>query len=442
MERGQAVGYLSEDLRLKQQRENSLRSKLGKSAAGAILLSSSISFPVDASSQFDSGFSSLIIESSLDYSPVPNPEKSEVVAYDHTFDIKAYEAIRSLPYLEMIREKERLDAYTDKQLQTILAERLNVLTNTFYYDMKDGKLWGMDMNEPALNSYKRGRDYRRIYGNPIDFPREDSEIEGFEKIEEMLRDGKSVLSISPRGVEGSIYQHNFYDVFMWKDGKIEANRFSSGLTLEEYKEKLGINGDFKDSDFLASPIDISGIFETAEDIHRFFHKDHKFTDTNFFNNVIIPFTQQQRGGAIEGLWENDEYKFGINFNGMFNLSDDLAAEHSRNPNQVVFISPGNLSEEEIEALGHREVEKIEVGCGTSSGVKLMKPMLNSLVEEARHSVKEFDEINKKCEDCQETSIDNHYHCPGCKKKYADETSKIDRTEECNCGFAFGCKKDG
>ncbi len=438
MERGQGIGNLDRDRRLREERENSLKYKLGRTAAGAVLASSFMVYPAAASS-YDAGVMPPPIEIRADLAPIPDREKQEIVAYDHTFDFKAYQALELLPPEIRAQEKERLDAYTKKQLQTILAERLNVLTNTFYYDMKDGELWGQDMNEPAINSFKRGRDYRRIHGNPIDFPRESAEIEGFQKIEEMLRDGKSVLSISPQGEKGSIYQYNFYDVFMWKDGKIAVNRFSSGLTIDEYNELFGLKG-FEDHDFLASPFDISGIFETAEDVHKFLHKDHKHTDTNFFHSVIIPSADQLIDGAIDGLSENDEYKFGINFNGMFNLADDLVAEYERNPNQLVFVFPANLSEEEIEILGKREVEKKEVGCGTSSGVKLMKPMLSNLVEDARFSVKEFDEINKKCEDCQQTTIDKHYHCPGCKGRFASEmeVAQENRTKECGCGFKFGC----
>lgn len=41
------------------------------------------------------------------------------------------------------------------------------------------------------------------------------------------------------------------------------------------------------------------------------------------------------------------------------------------------------------------------------------------------------------------NLDNHYHCPGCNKKYADETHVAEgaRTKTCEnkqCGFKFGC----
>lgn len=38
------------------------------------------------------------------------------------------------------------------------------------------------------------------------------------------------------------------------------------------------------------------------------------------------------------------------------------------------------------------------------------------------------------------NLDNHYHCPGCDKKYSDETDRSveNRTKTCKCGFEFGC----
>lgn len=42
-----------------------------------------------------------------------------------------------------------------------------------------------------------------------------------------------------------------------------------------------------------------------------------------------------------------------------------------------------------------------------------------------------------CTECGNSNMDNHYHCPDCKKKYADETNTT-RTAICRCGFEFGC----
>ncbi len=45
-----------------------------------------------------------------------------------------------------------------------------------------------------------------------------------------------------------------------------------------------------------------------------------------------------------------------------------------------------------------------------------------------------------CNKCGASNNDNHYHCPECPAKYADETNKSPeaRTKQCSCGFKFGC----
>lgn len=45
-----------------------------------------------------------------------------------------------------------------------------------------------------------------------------------------------------------------------------------------------------------------------------------------------------------------------------------------------------------------------------------------------------------CGQCGGNSADNHYHCPDCSRKFADETnvSPDSRTKGCKCGFKFGC----
>lgn len=45
-----------------------------------------------------------------------------------------------------------------------------------------------------------------------------------------------------------------------------------------------------------------------------------------------------------------------------------------------------------------------------------------------------------CAECGKSNMDNHYHCPDCKHRYADETNRstAERTKQCSCGFKFGC----
>ncbi len=51
----------------------------------------------------------------------------------------------------------------------------------------------------------------------------------------------------------------------------------------------------------------------------------------------------------------------------------------------------------------------------------------------------FGEEGKEC-GCLDGNTDNHYHCPDCEKRYADETNKTpdQRTKQCSCNFKFAC----
>lgn len=81
------------------------------------------------------------------------------------------------------------------------------------------------------------------------------------------------------------------------------------------------------------------------------------------------------------------------------------------------------------------------GCngGGGSRVSVRGSSLGSTVSAVSGGVSEV-KIGGTCEHCDESSADNHYHCPDCNKRYADETDKSaeQRTKNCPCGFQFGC----
>ncbi len=71
------------------------------------------------------------------------------------------------------------------------------------------------------------------------------------------------------------------------------------------------------------------------------------------------------------------------------------------------------------------------GGGSSVMVFSIIPLLATVSSEQKKNI---------CNHCQESSVDNHYHCTQCNKKYADETNKksSERTKKCSCGFKFNC----
>ena len=135
-----------------------------------------------------------------------------LVAYEPKFDRQAYSEAT---------DKEKLDAYTKKQLETHLGERFNVLLSQTRFEIRNKEIYGENTQEPFMDMLQRGAKYRRENGNPVDFDREEAEVIGFSKIQTKLTDedtkiGAMMLSISPPGKEESVYKHNFYDVFTLK----------------------------------------------------------------------------------------------------------------------------------------------------------------------------------------------------------------------------------
>lgn len=369
---------------------------------------------------------------------------SELLSYAPEHDVRNYRKLWNTPVEFKQAERERLDAYTDMQIQTLLAERFNVLTSTFYYDMKEGQLWGQDMNEPAIDSFKRGRDLRLVTGNPIDRPREAAEIEGFEKIEQMLKDGKDVLSISPRGEAGSTYQHNFYDIFRWRDGKIEVKRYSSALEIFNYQEKLGV--EHKDAaDFLANPIDISTKFESSDQVHEYLHVDHEFVSTEVFNNVILPPTRPFRLGYLEAMYDGRTEEAMLHLNAAINMSDETLELYENRQEGELYVANEAYSLAALNRLGNQEVRKVSTGCGASGGYDVSQKSSEKMNP---WRVSEFGKSDAECGSCGRSTEDDHYHCPGCGGSYESERNKSagSRTKVCGkqsgdgypCGFKFGC----
>ena len=89
----------------------------------------------------------------------------------------------------------------------------------------------------------------------------------------------------------------------------------------------------------------------------------------------------------------------------------------------------------------KEPPRVGGSCGSSGKSDSLGSSAGlSFLSGATLSEAVFGNESKECGDCSSTNADNHYHCPGCNKKYSDETSKSEeqRTKKCQCGFKFGC----
>lgn len=368
----------------------------------------------------------------------------EARTYTPEFDQEAYARLWALPVTERIIEREKLDKLTGKNLETMLAERFNVLVSKYNYDMIDGQLWGEGMNEPAIDSFRRGVVWRRKHGNPADWPREDAEIVGFEKIEQMLREEKDVLLISP---PGESYKHNFYDIFKWKNGRIEARRYSSGLEIEDYQKLLGIEHSTAE-EFLENPIDISSAFDSPDKVHKYLHRDHETTSLEVYENYILPGTREAMYEVLQAYYDGDVERQQFWLNAYVNAADEINDWVKELIDQEFSVPdvPIEFSVLDYARLANQEVREVSTGCGLSGGFKLG----GDKGPASPWSVSEFGKKGETCGTCNQSTEDDHYHCPGCGSSYESERSKpaSSRTKVCArevtgdsggiCGFKFAC----
>lgn len=357
-----------------------------------------------------------------------------LVAYDTSFDRLAYQTVK---------EKEVLNAYTRKQLETHLGERLNVLLSSTRYEIINEQIYGQDTAEPFMDSLIRGRNYRRLSGNPIDFDRENAEVIGFSKIQEQLTSqaaqvGTMMLSVSPKGAEDSTYQHNFYDVFTLKrddKGKyIEAKRYSSGLSIDETAEKLK-EGMLLYSEevptpeqFLENPIVVNNpFFETAEDIHKFLHKEHKYTRKEEFDKGLrmVGFLITS---YVNGLSENlSSYEINLRLNAVVNGFDIAMGESKDRLSHFKNVEISTLlnSNEYVRYLGNQPVRPVMTGCGFSGNMPNYQGVFIPGQNKTAFSVAEFavlkDRFGKRT-----------FDCPDCgKENLRPENQMIGRCQHCS-----------
>ena len=304
-----------------------------------------------------------------------------LAAYNNLFDVENYTMSDPLD----LEKKQRLNSYTRRQVETHIGERFNALLSITNYELRDGIIYGQNMDEPFMDSIVRGRNFRRIHGNPIDWPREAAEVFGFPKTQKLMaeaNEGEMVAVVSKPGKinlqtgEQSIYQHNFIDIYTKKrDEKgvyIEARRYSTALTGEEYidfarSQRQNVPDDADDAFFLENPFQIR-TFETAEEVHRFLHKEHTYITEEELSEILsacAPLIIAYINALASG--ELDLQRF--TFNAVLNRADDKYLEMKKGE-RVVYEE--GLSRDQIIALGQREVREVLTGCGSSGGFNMSK----------------------------------------------------------------------
>lgn len=376
--------------------------------------------------------------------------------YEPVFDqiayriLKRYQFAAPMAYLEA---RKQLDAYTDMQLNTAVAERLNAALSEWQYDVNEEGIFGQNTNERAIKMFERGRDFRRENGNPIDWPREDAEVEGFGKMETTVKalitqhnleaeqskitKPKTVGFVSASGkgdVEnGSIYGHNFYDIHVFTitaDGKklMESRRYTSGLTPEMTYEKLGRfdRENYPEGKqptvehFLANPIKIdldNGEFEDADAIHKHLHVGTDAFDSKQIK-AVHKWNKPNNKAYIRqmNLDPDDREEQLAHLRGVFNGGDmagDLISGKSGGSRRPIedldLLTP--LSQQQMVGLRSQPVEVKKTPCG-NSGVENGSAYSVSDFggTKAKDALKEAMDDPNNCPD--HPGVGPHFDCPG------------------------------
>lgn len=347
---------------------------------------------------------------------------SRAIAYEPRFD----------------QSKGIKSSYIVRQVETFLGERLNVLLSKNKYEIRNNLIYGKDMADPFVNVIRKGIEYRENAGGKerVDKNREEAELVGFSVIEDILCNpntpvGTMMLSVSPPGGKDSLYQHNFYDIFTLRQAQgqrfVEARRYSSALSYDEYKDKLKslyyMEDIVDDADFLSHPIKIDPstslriFFENAGQIHSYLHKDHKFTKEEDFKRILRAcrflnekYAQTREVGILDAIMNKADMEAGLISTKPAKFYDPLIG-----PNRELTI------EREIAFYAKQPVRTADIGCGPSGG---FSANIDKTLNSSPFSVSDFEMTDKYG--------DRKFECPECGKvNIRPENELVANCQHCN-----------
>lgn len=373
--------------------------------------------------------------------------EKKVVQYELDFDRGQARELLDSKHQQGYEERvENFKSFTEMQLNTALGERFNRGLSKYTYRMEKGVLYGEHSEEPFLDVLERGKLYRQVHGNPVDHKREEAEVIGFSKIQEYMGDaptGATVISISQPGGEGSIYKHNFYDVFQKNtEGNIDVVRFSNANNADETVEKLTemdptitVPPDLSSEYLLANPIIFSGDMHWDLDkIHAQIHKEHSVMDENDFQ-LIKEMCAFLIISYINSLLEDpdDKYIHARLYNAIFNKADEIADALIEDTIHSV-ESSAEMTQEQIYYLGGQQVREVNTGCGFSGGASLGVESANG-----PFSVADYGVGGRFSTEIKDQYGGLEFDCPHCKKKNKRPYGSLIRT--CGEGQIGGCGRD-
>jgi len=374
------------------------------------------------------------------------------LTYTLSYDLEAYQKLQVLKDTNLARyrrEKEAVDGLTTCNLVTMLGERLNASVSDRIDSMDNrGIMRDRFEQKPLIEWYEKGQQRSKELGSSVqDQLREAAEIEGQRKIQSHLSEvGKMMISVSPPGKEGSVYKHNFYDVFhRISETDIEVVRYMSGLTVAETMKRLGGLGIdtpshlVDDIDLLAHPFEVEiaqAARLTSDDIHDFLHSDIADSlsreEMAMVKNECMPLINRYLLVVAEA--SNESGMVQRSYNAILNKADDVVRmlkkgsyymlEQSDKTDEIASVA-------DMFVLGSMAVREVDTGCGFSGGF--------SFGNSAPFSVLDFSLGSRPDEKDQYESL--YFNCPGCHKENKRPYGVL--IPNCQkCGIDVSCGGDG
>lgn len=365
---------------------------------------------------------------------------------------------------------EQLPEVTDvefrEQIVSYLCEyRLSI--PEFHYDLyytqdKNGDNGLSDRRGGELMRYKAQRAVleRQMRSDPIH--RELAEEYALSKLDSDLAlagKGDSVVWISPPGPKDEGYGDYGFVFHGTMDGKnrlgMKAVRIE-GQTVEKannfLSDVLGEEVKMQDADdFLANPVLLPFSLHPTL-LHTKLREHFGFTASKEDQEIAEKVIEDLREPINDFVALRDSISTEKKIKALYSL-ENYALERKEYYRQ----KKDSLSEKVIYSTLERdrtpnlaglllthsyEPPKAAGSCGSTDSASIMSnnplSFMSSLATLLRENNIETEGFGEACK-CINKS-DNHYHCPGCDKKYADETSRSQeqRTKQCGCGFKFGC----
>lgn len=323
-----------------------------------------------------------------------------------------------------------------QDLITNLKERYQLSESGGRYLIKNNQLYSPDFPDVSFSTViKRGVEYRKSQGSTESF-REQSELQGFLKIEDfLLRSpviGSKVISFSPPGKAfNTPYKYNFVDIFtlvVTESGrKIERMRLSVNWSEEKYKEMAksinpkyfdGYDGRHLDAWFLAHPLvlkndlDIKSL-EGGMEISKF----------EKIASRLEPLLEKY----VEIICQKDICwkDVAISFNSVLNLAD----EYSKETENKIAKFDGAYRDWRMWGMIYTPTELSSFGCSPSVGFSIIPdilPMPNAFLQNTvavfgiRKSSSGESKFVKNCGNCGveiNRNISAGYQCSSCNGIY-------------------------